>query len=206
MNILDLFPTPVGLHNLGRELTEEEIAILNNIKENTRPNGGGNLTSINATILEIDDLLNLKSVLTKYVNDYFKQVFNPNSEMELYITQSWLNVNDNGTGHHPHSHHNSLVSCVYYVDSYNGDEIAFKNPNEFLGNFKINSDNPGRWCVNDLKIPVFKNHLLLQINLIEATAISKVIFVGFFPSTKCLFNGEHGKLGQLLGILRLRFG
>jgi uncharacterized protein (TIGR02466 family) len=161
MNILDLFPTPVGLHNLGRELTEEEIAILNNIKENTRRNGGGNLTSINTTILEIDDLLNLKSVLTKYVNDYFKQVFNPNTEMELYITQSWLNVNDNGTGHHPHSHHNSLVSCVYYIDSYNGDEIAFKNPNEFLGNFKINSDNPGRWCVNDLKIPVFKNHLLI---------------------------------------------
>ena len=200
MNILDLFPTPVGLHNLGRELTEEEITILNNIKENTHPNGGGNLSSINTAILEIDDLLNLKSVLTKYVNDYFKQVFNPNTEMELYITQSWLNINDNGTGHHPRSHHNSLVSCVYYVDSYNGDEIAFKNPNEFLGNFKINSENPSKWCVNDLKIPVFKNHLLIfPSNLYHMVPQRPYTLNGtrISLSFNTWFKGEIGDIKQL---------
>ncbi len=39
---------------------------------------------------------------------------------------------------------------------------------------------------------------LLQINLIETATVCEVIFVGFFPATKCLLNGEQGKLGQLL--------
>lgn len=161
MDVLDLFPTPLGLRHLGRELTEEEIAIFKNLQKHTYVNGGGNLTTDNTFILEIDSLSNLKSLLTKYVNEYFKQVFNPKTEIELYITQSWLNINDEGTWHHPHSHQNSLVSCVYYVNTGQGDEISFKNPNDFLGTLHIESDNPSRWCVNDLKIPAIKNHALI---------------------------------------------
>jgi len=162
MDVLDIFPTPVGIHNLSRKLTREEIAVLNDARDNTYPNGGGNLTTVNTYILEIDELLDLKNLLTKYVNDYFKQVFNPNTEMELYITQSWLNINDNGTGHHPHKHPNSLLSCVYYIESYDGDQITFLNPNNnFLGNISVSSDNPSRWCSYDLNIPALKNHLLI---------------------------------------------
>jgi hypothetical protein len=44
---------------------------------------------------------------------------------------------------------------------------------------------------------------LLGIDLVKAAAIGKMGFVGFFPATKGLLNGEQVELGELLGVFGL---
>ena len=51
------------------------------------------------------------------------------SENLLFITQSWINCNPPGTSHHKHSHTNSILSGVIYLqtDNKTGD-INFYRP------------------------------------------------------------------------------
>ena len=46
----------------------------------------------------------------------------------------------------------------------------------------------------------------IGVNLVKAPAIGKVGFVGFFPTTKGLLNGEQLELGELLGVFGLGLG
>ena len=47
--------------------------------------------------------------------------------------------------------------------------------------------------------------LLLQVNLVKAAAIGKVIFVRLGPAAKGLLYGEQSDSGQLLDVLGLKF-
>ena len=50
-------------------------------------------------------------------------------EEELKITQSWINCNPPNTGHHLHSHPNSIISGVLYIQTdENTGNIQFHQP------------------------------------------------------------------------------
>ena len=138
MDILELFPTPVGISTLKRDLTEEEIKIIEDLKKDIHTNyGGGNFITNNNKVLNIPELNDLKTVITRAINEYFTNVFKPSTNMELYITQSWLSITPNGSGHRVHSHGNSLLSCVFYIDIDDEDAIQFINERQHLGNICI---------------------------------------------------------------------
>ena len=160
MIIGDFFPTPIGYNPLSRNLYKSEIDFINNERKNVMLNGG-NFASLNKYILDKDELKDLKTLLTKNVNEYFKNVFEPEKDVELYITNSWLNWTENEQFHHQHSHPNSLISGVFYIDVVCGDTINFFNPNRFFGNIKIKGEDSGKWNSKEWKWPVDKNHLLV---------------------------------------------
>ena len=62
MEIVSLFPVPVGIFKLDRELTKDEYDFLSNLTE--KPNEG-NTTSENRYILELDILKELKKFKKK---------------------------------------------------------------------------------------------------------------------------------------------
>jgi uncharacterized protein (TIGR02466 family) len=126
MNIENLFPIAVGTDSLGRELTQQELNCL--LKLPTRPNIG-NVTSTNSHILELPKLAKLKKDLLRSVDEYFKTTVNPVEGIEIYITQSWFNVTSNTQNHHQHSHPNSYISGVFYVNGEGEtDKIKFNAP------------------------------------------------------------------------------
>ena len=47
MDILQLFPTPVGISTLKRDLTEEEIKIIEDLKKDIHTNYGGGMSGGN---------------------------------------------------------------------------------------------------------------------------------------------------------------
>jgi len=109
--IQNLFPTPVAIYKLDRELTEEELVFIKG--QETRPNTG-NATSIDNTILRNQSMTKLRDFIESNVSEYFKTVYSPKHNVNLRITQSWINYTDPGQYHHKHAHPNSFVSGVFY--------------------------------------------------------------------------------------------
>jgi uncharacterized protein (TIGR02466 family) len=109
--IHNLFPTPVAIYKLDRELTEEELVFIKG--QETRPNTG-NVTSIDNTILRNHSMTKLRDFIESNISEYFKTVHSPKHNVNLRITQSWVNYTKPGEYHHKHAHPNSFVSGVFY--------------------------------------------------------------------------------------------
>jgi uncharacterized protein (TIGR02466 family) len=130
MDIHQIFPTPVGVFELGRRLTEEELDCLG--KEPIK-NNIGNLVGTNGKLLDNTKLFDLKKFIEHSISEYFKYVYCPATDVSVYITQSWFNVTKKGQSHHKHSHANSFLSGVFYVQTSDTDIIMFhKNKYEQL--------------------------------------------------------------------------
>jgi uncharacterized protein (TIGR02466 family) len=112
--IHNLFPTPIGRYELGRDLTAKELSFLK--KQETRSNMG-NITSTNNTILKSKELTNLRDFIETKVSEYFTEVYKPKHKVGLKVTQSWTNYTEHGQYHHKHAHPNSFVSGVFYIQS-----------------------------------------------------------------------------------------
>ena len=132
MNIHNLFPLPVAFYN--RSVTDEELIFVNGLE--TR-NNTGNSTSTNNFVLK--SMTPLRSWIEDCVSDYFKATTAPKHDVNLKITQSWVNFSKTGQYHHKHAHPNSFVSGVYYLQTNLDDKIFFyKNQYEQI---KFPTDN-----------------------------------------------------------------
>ena len=116
MPLYQLFPKPVDHSKLERALTKEELQTINSYKTKTYKNIG-NTTSNNTYVLEDKTLNNLKKDLNKKIIDYFNKIVWTDNSIVPYITQSWLNYTETNQFHHHHSHQNSHVSGVFYINA-----------------------------------------------------------------------------------------
>ena len=121
--IQGLFPIPIGMYDLGRDFTTEE---LNYIVNAEKLKNMGNLKSSNEHILETPALYDIKEFLTLSMDDFFTNVYRPKNNVRLRITQSWCNYTESNEFHHKHQHPNSLISGVFYIQTNNlTDKIFF---------------------------------------------------------------------------------
>jgi len=116
MIIHQLFPQPVYTCKLERALTEKELWTINKYKNKTYKNEG-NITSHDTYVLENKRFENLKKDLNKRVIDYFDKIICSSNSIIPYITQSWINYTEADQFHHRHSHTNSYVSGVFYINA-----------------------------------------------------------------------------------------
>ncbi len=127
--ILSIFPTPVYKTTLEKNLSKKELLFVDKNKLKTHKNEG-NITSNNSYILNEKEFKNLKKDLTIKVEDYFDKIICPAGNITPYITQSWLNYTEKNQFHHRHTHPNSLVSGVFYINSNDEfDKIKFFKDN-----------------------------------------------------------------------------
>ena len=126
-NINSIFPTPIYMSKINRELTPLELKFVEKTKKDFYKNEG-NITSNNNYILNEKPFLNIKKELDLRVKDYFEKVISPTDAVTPYITQSWLNYTEKNQYHHKHQHPNSLVSGVFYINcDEEFDKIKFFN-------------------------------------------------------------------------------
>jgi uncharacterized protein (TIGR02466 family) len=122
-----IFPTPVYISKLNRELNKKELSFIDKTKLHTYKNEG-NTTSKDSYVLNNKVFKNLKEELDLKVKDYFDKVICPYDNITPYITQSWLNYTETNQYHHKHQHPNSLVSGVFYINCHQKhDKIKFFN-------------------------------------------------------------------------------
>jgi len=122
-----IFPTPIYMSKLNRELTKKEKTFINKSKLDSH-NNEGNITSNNNYILNNLLFKNLKKDLDLIVQDYFDKIICPANNITPYITQSWLNYTEKNQFHHKHQHPNSFISGVFYINCNDQfDKIKFFN-------------------------------------------------------------------------------
>ena len=105
--IQSLFPIPLGVYDLDREIKSNEISAIKSLKYYANQ---GNQTSEN-------------------IADYCKEAYSITNKVEMYITQSWANHTKPTEWHHAHKHSNSIVSGVFYIETNDDDKISFLQAN-----------------------------------------------------------------------------
>ena len=123
--LLQVFPTPVRVKQL-RAPTDAELNEIIGLEQKTNQ---GNTNSVDTDVLKREALSDLRTIIQKEITDYFNNVWQPPSETEMIMTQSWCNYTDAEQWHHKHRHNNSAVSGVYYVQASDpSDHIVFYSP------------------------------------------------------------------------------
>lgn len=124
--IIPIFPTPILANNIGREYTLQEMQCIREYSKDVFKNTG-NVTTNDLYVLNHPDLANLKKFCEISLRDYLINIYNPINpdEIELGITQSWLNYTNKGF-HHFHHHPNSVISGSLYISADKSiDNITF---------------------------------------------------------------------------------
>jgi uncharacterized protein (TIGR02466 family) len=121
-----LFPTPVYFSNLEREFSKKEKNLIIQYENNSYKNIS-NAMSTNTHVLETETFKKLKEELLIRVQHYFSNVL-CYENITPYITQSWLNYTKKNEHHHSHTHLNSFMSGVLYVNAdKTNDSLTFLN-------------------------------------------------------------------------------
>ena len=125
--IHSVFPTPIYTTKMDRGFTKQELQFVKEQKKHCT-NNQGNINTKDNYILNRKEFKNIKKFLDKHCKDYLETIICPKDNIELYITQSWLNYTEANQYHHRHEHPNSVVSGVFYFDSdVKNDKILFSH-------------------------------------------------------------------------------
>jgi uncharacterized protein (TIGR02466 family) len=127
MRLESVFPIPVAFDNFYRPLSSNEIEFAKNValRKNVT-----NQSSTETYVLKSPLFQELGAWIDTRAKDFFNHIYQPSGEVELYITQSWINHSGVGEAHHVHAHPNSIVSGVFYIDADpDVDKITFVKTN-----------------------------------------------------------------------------
>jgi len=126
--IQNIFPTPIYTVKMNRGFTKQELQFVKEQKKHCT-NNQGNINTKDNYILNRKEFKNIKKFLDKHCKNYLETIICPKNNIELYITQSWLNYTEANQYHHRHEHPNSVISGVLYFDSdIKNDKILFSKP------------------------------------------------------------------------------
>lgn len=156
-NVVNLFPTALGVYSLPREITKEELSFVSSLEklENL-----GNYKSTNYRVLEESAMAEIKSFLLLCTQDYFSRIHQPKNDITLKITQSWCNYTEDKEFHHKHTHPNSFISGVFYFQTnQETDRIYFFD--ESYKPFKIPTKDYNLWNSDKWWVPSVTGQLLL---------------------------------------------
>ena len=158
INIVNLFPTPVGQSNIGRNFTDDELTFIKHQRTNTST---GNLISAESNLLDKIEMFDIRNRIQERLDAYYNFIFSPKTKTEIYITQSWANYTDTGQFHHPHSHSNSYISGVLYIQTLKDDSITFIRPNVHTPVLHIEAVEHNSWNSHAWWLPANSGELLL---------------------------------------------
>jgi uncharacterized protein (TIGR02466 family) len=113
--VFPLFSAPLYVNNVGdfERPDSTNLQFTSNI-----PTGGVHtfLSSIDKNVLERPEFKDVRSIVMNEVNSYAREILRVNESIEFYITNSWINVYRPGDYCVPHTHNNSLISGVLYLN------------------------------------------------------------------------------------------
>ena len=194
MKIIPLFPKAVSQTNLGRNFSKTEFDIFQKHSNTVRRNIS-NSTSLNVDILTEPELSDIATWITKECQEYINNIVVPENPVDIYVTQSWINVTNKNEQHHAHHHSNSYLSGVFYVAA-KKDLIKFSDKQYrqiFLRPRDYNMFNSQTWSVevSTGDLIIFPSELYHEVPVLNTSG----------PRISLAFNtwikGELGKSSTL---------
>jgi uncharacterized protein (TIGR02466 family) len=154
--IMDLFPTPLYITNINKPISVQQKEYLLNAP---KIKNMGNLRGEDGYVLNQPMFVELKQFIMNCIKEYVVSVY-ANSNLDVYITQSWANYTQPNEFHHKHSHPNSFISGVFYVNAkLNEDMIKFYKERPTV--FDIKYEQANNYNSQDVTILVETGDLVL---------------------------------------------
>ena len=158
MTIVNLFPTPIGKFNIGRDFTNDELSF---IKHQKKCISTGNFMSTESNLLDKIEMSDIRDIIQGELDAYHNYIFSPKTKTEIYITQSWANYTDVGQFHHAHTHNNSYISGVLYIQTLKDDSICFTRPSLQMSILQIEPAVSNHWNAQAWRLGANSGELLL---------------------------------------------
>jgi len=159
MIIESLFATPLIITKLDRDITNIEKQFVKDSASSTRSNITNSITTSH-NVLDNDELKNIRRYIQANIQEYKEKILSPVHENSLYITESWINYTNKNQSHHRHSHDNSLISGVFYLNTVKDDAITFyKRKSGLTLSFDVKTSN--NFNSMSYRLPVTDNMLIL---------------------------------------------
>ena len=111
--------TPISHEKVDLKFTQKQIDHILSLEYNSRDFTADKLrVTKDIFILNHDVLKNVREFLTYKVESYKKDVLQIGNKLKL--TSSWIAINKKNSKHHTHTHRNSFISIVYYINCKSG--------------------------------------------------------------------------------------
>ena len=171
--ITPLFGCAIYHTNIESELNMAElVAMMNesdiNQKEKLEINTGNRHTVEQYFLKRYEESV-LAKTIKKHLNIYFHNILMASDDIEIYITQSWLNRNDPGDFHHGHTHPSSFVSGTFYyqADNRTGQFVCSDNrytPLEYeKKDYNIFNSNAWKFTPKPYELYLFPSHVVHKV-------------------------------------------
>jgi uncharacterized protein (TIGR02466 family) len=122
--MMNMFAVPLYRATLGRAFSRAEMQFFHETLKGAVP-AIANQSSVSKKVLTSPQMRDIRSVIEEHLAQYMRTVFNTTNQVQLQITQSWLTLAGKGQSHHVHTHPNSVVSGVLYINLAQQDGISF---------------------------------------------------------------------------------
>lgn len=123
-DMMHMFAVPVYRAALGRSFSQQEMEFFKYSLQGAVP-AINNQASVDKRVLAAPAMKDLRQFVEANLAQYLQTVFNTSNDVRLQITQSWLTLSGKGQSHHVHTHPNSVVSGVLYINLAPQDGINF---------------------------------------------------------------------------------
>ena len=191
-----IFPTPIVRTSLGRDFSVVEMAFVDYNRRLSHANIG-NTISDDIYVLNKPAFADLKQFVQQSVEYYIQEVEKPMYDVKPYITHSWLTYTEKGEHHHKHTHPNSYLSGVLYINAdIEKDRIYFfKNQHRTL---EVTTKEPNFYNSTSWWFPVGTGSLILfpssLQHMVETTHSSETRIALAFNT---FFEGQLGNQKDL---------
>lgn len=123
-DMMNMFAVPVYRSTLGRSFSDQELTFFRETLQGAVP-AVNNQSSVDKRVLASPAMGALREFIEAHLKQYMLTVFSTANDVSLQITQSWLTLSGKGQSHHVHTHPNSVVSGVLYINLAPVDGINF---------------------------------------------------------------------------------
>lgn len=123
-DMMNMFAVPVYRTKLNRPFSQQEVQFFKQSLQDAVP-AIHNRSSVDKRVLAAPALADIQQFIEANLRQYLQTVFNTANDVRLQITQSWLTLSGKGQSHHVHTHPNSVVSGVLYINLAPVDGINF---------------------------------------------------------------------------------
>ena len=154
-----LFSTPVMNVTETYNLSDEQYEHLTS-QEDLYQTTGGTLYSKDCNILENKIHYYFKKHVMKHVREFAYNILKVNENIEIYMTNSWVNYNDKHTTHIRHNHANSFISGVFYIDGDNTFKTTFFRQTNLL-EWDLNYTERNVFNTDQINVESEKNQMIL---------------------------------------------
>jgi len=199
-HVLPIFPTVITINNIGRQFTQTEMDCMMSYQNKVRDNGSN---TEDIYVLEQPELASIKTLCQDALQDYLTQIYNPinPNDISMEITHSWLNFSKKDQFHYKHTHHNSILCGVLYIDAIKDKDTIIFTKMDSGENWQIQPKEQTPFNMHDVPITIgtgdlviFPSNLTHSVPMIQREGRLSLAFNSFF-------NGNIGFIeGPMKGI------